>query len=93
MKHRFSRCTRTHFVLQPPATIITSVRAGQECTPLKLFLYQDGAREHDLPGIEACREVQITDRLGLQSPSHVSGEELWLRPFGIHLTKMGFFYG
>ena len=72
--------------------------------PSKLFLYQDGPRgEHDLPGIKACREVtdqidwdckvHTCDRLGLQSPSHVSGEELWLRPFGIHLTKMGFFYG
>ena len=62
--------------------------------PSKLFLYQDGPRgEHDLPGIKACREVTDQIDWDCKSPSHVSGEELWLRPIGIHLTKMGFFYG
>ena len=62
--------------------------------PSKLFLYQDGPRsEHDLPGIKACREVTDQIDWGLRSPPYVSGKKLRLRPFGIHFTKMGFFYG
>ena len=63
------RCTRTHFVLQPPATAVASVEQVRNARPSKLFLYQDGPRsEHDLPGIKACREV--TDQIDWDCEVH-----------------------
>jgi len=68
-------------------------KSGMPVPPSFSSIRTDHAGEHDLPGIKACREVTDQIDWDLQSPSHVSGEELWLRPIGIHLTKMGLFYG
>jgi hypothetical protein len=41
-----------------PETFGKVFEAVRQARPARLFLYQDGARnEHDLPGIEACREI------------------------------------
>ena len=56
---RFSRCTGTDTVLQPPATIIASVRAGKESTPRHgcFSIRTEHETNTTCPGIKACREI------------------------------------
>jgi len=45
--------------------------AVRQARPSKLFLYQDGPRgEHDLPGIEACREIACDANIDWECEVH-----------------------
>jgi len=46
-------------------------REVRKARPSQLFLYQDGPRdEHDLPGIEACRQIVADDQIDWECEVH-----------------------
>ena len=59
----------------------------KKARPARLFLYQDGPRgERDMPGLS---QSGGRHRLGMRSTPQLPGEELRLRPIGIHGTEVG----
>ena len=82
---------QTDTVLQPPATIIASVRAGKESTPVTAVSLSGRSTKRTRPARDkSLPRNRVADRLGVRSRTVLSGKELRLRPLGIYIAEMGF---